>query len=408
MRYKYLGLYIALLLTYTIQAQTPATAPKRILVLGLKTSQFNSNVYYINELAFLNDTAQSKVIDLYNQTLLQTLTEYPSTQYQFILPTSIEIAAIQRRSNYVEWKNEYKEPYLALDADSVQDVQFAQLIGIYSADYVLNLNYYNIFRNSPPAFYSSTIKTRHIIDYELFNSQLGIASAGQITLISTNSKATAMKPKYTDFAAQLIERLQIVEGNFPTAVAEKKYLRLRERIIKDAWGAGFSLGWGNTYGWFSTQLLRNIGTQWDINGGIGFGPSGFKAGAGVRYFLLNYGRKYKPFFEVNYAWASGMKIDMGGEKDDSGTQLYPDRVSTFRIPSDQAIHLKTGFRWLKNSKAWMLHVGYAMPFKGDKARIIAAGSDVSVETFNRRKNWADLFTVGGVDVGITYLIYFQR
>lgn len=411
MRKGCLVICMLLILANLVQAQPSDRqqgSAARILVLGLKPSQFNSNVYYINELAFLNDTSQTEVINLYNQTFLQTLAAYSPGSYQFVLPTQAEEAAIHSRSSYIEWTNEYKEPYLALDADSVQDVLFKDLIGKYQADYILNLNYYNIYRSSPPAFFSETIKTRHIVDYEVFDAQLAIASAGQIIMISNNSRASAMKSKYTDFATQLIERLEIFAGKFPVAVAEKKYMRLRERAIKNTWGAGFSLAWGGTYGWFSTQLVRNIGTQWDVNGGIGFGPSGFKAGTGVRYFLLNYGRRYKPFFEVNYAWASGMKIEMGGEKDQTGAQLYPEQVSTFKIPSDQALHLKTGFRWLRNNKAWMVHVGYAVPLKGERVRIIAPGDDVSTETFNRRKNWADLLTVGGVDVGITYIVYFQR
>jgi hypothetical protein len=65
---------------------------------------------------------------------------------------------------------------------------------------------------------------------------------------------------------------------------------------------------------------------------------------------------------------------MGGEKDDSGNQLYPEEVSTFKIPSDQAVHLKTGFRWLKNNKAWLVSVGYGIPFNGYKAEVISSGS----------------------------------
>jgi hypothetical protein len=236
-----------------------------------------------------------------------------------------------------------------------------------------------------------------------------VASAGQLVFTTTNSRAKALKSKYSDLATQLADRLKIYEGNYAPAIAEKKYMSLKEQLITNAWGAGLSVGWGSAYGWVSTELTRYLGNRWDINAGIGFGPSGFKAGAGLRYYLLKYGGRYKPFFGINYAWASGIKeFDMGGEKDDSGNQLYPEEVSTFKIPSDQAVHLKTGFRWLKNNKAWLVSVGYGIPFNGYKAEVISSGSDVSVDTFNKRKKWANLFTVGGVDVGITYIIYFSR
>jgi hypothetical protein len=264
-------------------------SPKKILVLGFKITQFNSNVYYVDELAFLNSSTKDKVIDLYNQTLAQTLGEYSSNTYRFISPDTAEIASVHARSNYIEWKNEYKEPYLALNSDSLQDIYLSNLMQKYGASYLLSFNYYNIFRTTPPAFYTDAIKVKHILDYELFTPNLFVASAGQLVFTTTNSRAKALKSKYSDLATQLTDRLKIYEGNYAPAIAEKKYMSLKEQLITNAWGAGLSVGWGSAYGWVSTELTRYLGNRWDINAGIGFGPSGFKAGAGLRYYLLKYG-----------------------------------------------------------------------------------------------------------------------
>jgi hypothetical protein len=407
------GFSIIFLLCYVSVINTAAqlnlpneSAKTTILVLGLHPNQFYSNVYYLDELGKLNDTSRASAIDLYNRTLVSALAAYPSDKYHFVRPDSAEAARIHAKSMYVDWQNEYKEPYIALDADSVQDLAMKNLMRKYGASYLLSLNYYLIYRNSPPAYYSPVIRTRHQIHYELFTTDMGIASAGQIVLVSENSRADFMRQRYSEFAEVLLDRLQIVEGNYTTEQARKRYLLLKERLIKNKWATGFSIGWGMPYGWFGTELVRNLGSRWDVNAGIGMGPSGFKAGTGTRYYLLAYGTRFKPFFSAHYAWGSGMTIRMGGEKDESGNLINEESTTQFRIPSNQAVHLKTGFRWLRLNKALMLSGGYAIPFKPARAEMIWNGKDVPANVFNRRRKWADMFTIGGLDIGFTYIIYF--
>jgi hypothetical protein len=409
---KYCCCYI--ILFYSLSAFNAAaqpaspsdTAKATILVIGLHPTQFYSNVYYIDELAKLNDTSASAATALYSYTLVNALKQYNSGNYRFVSADSAEVARIHARSTYVDWQNEYKEPYIALDADSAQDLAMKALMQKYNADYLLSLNYYLIYRGSPPTYYNPVIRTKHQVHYELFSRSMNIASAGTIVLASGNSQASAMVPQYNEFAQTLLARLAITEGNYTAEQARKKYLLLRERLIRNKWGGGISIGWGMPYSWFGTELVRNLGTRWDVNAGIGFGPSGFKAGAGVRYYLLEYGAAFKPFFSAHYAWGSGMTIRMGGEKDESGNLINEQATTQFYIPSNHAVHLKTGFRWLKLNKSIMLSAGYGIPFKPDRAEVIWNGNEVPADVFRRRRNWADSFSIGGLDVGITYVIFF--
>jgi hypothetical protein len=377
-----------------------------ILVIGLQPTQFYSNVYYIDELARLNDTSAARATELYSQALVNVLGNYASDKYRFVAADSAEVARIHTRSTYVDWQNEYKEPYVALDADSVQDMAMKNLMQKYGADYLLSLNYYLIYRNNPPAYYSPVIRARHQIHYELFDTGMRIASAGQILLTSNDARAQAMRQLYPRFAELLLSRLAIWEGNYTARQARQQYFLLREELIKNKWGGGFSAGWGMPYSWFGAELLRNLGRRWDVSGGMGFGPSGFKAGAGVRYYLLEYGTGFKPFLSAHYAWGSGMTIRMGGENDENGNLINEEYTTQFRIPSNHALHLKAGFRWLRTNKAFMISTGYGIPFKPVRAETIWNGSDVPADVLSRRRRWADLFSIGGLDVGITYIIYF--
>ncbi|MDO1444786.1 hypothetical protein Q0590_00915 [Rhodocytophaga aerolata] len=389
------------------QVNAPAEPGKStILVIGLQPTQFYSNVYYIDELARLNDTSGSKATELYSQALVEVLTRYTSNKYRFVAADAAEMASIHARSTYVDWQNEYKEPYVALDADTVQDVAMKNLMQKYGADYLLSLNYYLIYRNNPPAYYNPVIRARHQIHYELFDATMRIASAGQILLTSSDARAQAMRPLYPQFAEVLLSRLAIWEGNYTEKQALQKYVLLRERLIKNRWGGGLSVGWGMPYGWFGAELVRNVGSRWDVSGGIGVGPSGFKAGAGLRYYLLDYGTRFKPFFGAHYAWGSGMTIRMGGENDESGNLINEEYTTQFYIPSNHAVHLKTGFRWLKTNKAFLLSAGYGIALKDKRAEVLFNGNDVPTDVFSRRRNWANRFIIGGLDVGITYIIYF--
>jgi|GEM_PF-3266163 len=389
-----------------VAAQEPAAGPKaKILVFGLKVTQFSANAYSVNELAFVNDSTglrddnASRVIGTYSDEVVTALTGKADPRYEFVAADSAVAARMHARSEYAEWQNVFKEPYTSLVSDSVLDGQLKGTMAGYGADFILSLNFYEIASRYYPLYLTPYLKAEHRIDYEILDANLSVVSAGRLYLTSRDIRATAMRPQYAKFAREVADRLEIALTSPDLASARRQLRTLRERNLANAWAGGISMGWGAPYGWFGLELVKQLGRGLDVGGGIGFGPSGFKAGAGVRAYLLNYGQKFNPFVAAHVSWASGLQFDVGGEEDDSGNQLQPDDISTFKIPSGTALHLKTGFRWLSRNRALLLGVGYGVPFGRYKAEV----------TRNRsasRRRTADLFTPGGFEAGFTYLYYF--
>ncbi len=389
-----------------VAAQQPAAGPRaKVLVLGLKLTQFSADAYSVQELAFVNDSTglrndnASRVIRTYSDEVIAALTGQSDPRYEFVAADSGAVMLVHRRSTYVDWQNAFKESYTSMTADSVLDGQLRGVMAGYGADFVLSLTFYEIASHYYPMYVTPYLKAEHRIDYEILDRNLGVVSAGRLYLTSRDVRAASMRPQYARFAREVADRLEIALTSPDLAAARRQLQTLKERRLANAWAGGVSMGWGAPYGWFGLELVKNLGRGFDLGGGIGFGPSGFKAGAGVRAYLLNYGQQFNPFVSAHVAWASGLQFDVGGEEDDSGNQLNRDDISTFKIPTGTALHLKTGFRWLHRSRALMLGVGYGVPFGRYKAEV----------TGNRsagRRRTADLFTPGGFEAGFTYLYYF--
>jgi hypothetical protein len=377
----------------------------KVLVSGLKLTQFSANVYSVSELAFVNDSTgltdknASRVIRTYSDEVVAALTDLPDDRYQFVALDSGVISRLHNRSQYTAWQNVFKEEYTSQVSDSVLDGQLKGIMAGYGADFFLSLNFYEIAGNYYPLYLTPYLKAEHRIDYEILDRNLSVVAGGRLYLSSRDIRASAMRPEYQKFAREVADRLEIALTSPDLPSAKRKLQVLQQRRLVNAWAGGISMGWGAPYGWFGLELAKNLNRGLDVNGGIGFGPSGFKAGVGVRAYLLNYGRKFNPFLSAHVAWASGLQFDVGGEEDESGTQLDPDDVSTFKIPTGTALHLKTGFRWLYRNRALLLGAGYGIPFGRYKAEVTGN------ESAGRRRT-ADLFTVGGFEAGFTYLYYF--
>ncbi len=387
-------------------AQPPPAGPKaKVLVFGLKLTQFSANAYSVGELAFVNDSTglrddnASRVIRAYSDEVIAALTGRSDPRYEFVAADSNAVMLAHRRSEYVDWQNAFKEQYTSLTADSVLDGQLKGILAGYGADFLLSLNFYEIASHYYPLYLTPYLKAEHRIDYEILDRNLAVVSAGRLYLTSRDIRAKSMRPEYDKFAREVADRLEIALTSPDLASARRQLQTLRERQLSNAWAGGISMGWGAPYGWFGLELVKNMGRGLDVGGGIGFGPSGFKAGAGVRAYLLNYGKGFNPFLAAHVSWASGLQFDVGGEEDESGNQLDPDDISTFKIPAGTALHLKTGFRWLRRNRALLLGVGYGVPFGRYEAEVTGNRSP-------SRQRTADLFTPGGFEAGFTYLYYF--
>ncbi len=389
-----------------VAAQPTAAGPKaKVLVLGLKLTQFSANAYSVGELAFVNDSTglrddnAVRVIRAYSNEVVAALTGRSDPRYEFVAADSNVVTLAHRRSEYVDWQNVFKEQYTSMTADSVLDGQLKGIMAGYGADFLLSLNFYEIASHYYPLYLTPYLKAEHRIDYEILDRNLAVVSAGRVYLTSRDIRAKSMRPGYAKFAGEVADRLEIALTSPDLASARRQLQTLRERHLSNAWAGGISMGWGAPYGWFGLELVKNMGRGLDVGGGIGFGPSGFKAGAGVRAYLLNYGQGFNPFLSAHVSWASGLQFDVGGDEDESGNQLDPDDISTFKIPAGTALHLKTGFRWLSRSRALLLGVGYGVPFGRYKAEVTGNRS-------SSRQRTADLFTPGGFEAGFTYLYYF--
>ncbi len=396
------------LLSLTTAAQNLSGGSKpKIIVSGLRLSQFSANVYSVAELAFVNDSAGltndnvSRVIRTYSDEVVKAMTNYADDRFGFVALDSNTVSRLHSRSRYAEWENVFKEKYTSLVSDSVLDGQMRGTMAGYGADFLVSLNFYEITANYYPMYVTPYLKTVHRIDYEVFDRSLAVVAAGRVSLASPDIRASAMGPEYARLAREIADRLEIALTSPDLPTARQKLRVLREKRLANAWAAGISLGWGAPYGWAGAELVRNLGRKFDVGGGIGFGPSGFKAGAGVRAYLLNYGQKFTPFLGAHVAWASGLKFDVGGSEDESGNQTDPDDISNFNIPAGAALHLKSGFRWLSLRQAFLLGVGYGVPF--GRYRAIVTGRQTTA-----RQRTADSFAVGGFEAGFTYLYYLGR
>lgn len=388
------------------QNLSEGTKPE-ILITGLRLSQFSANVYSVDELAFVNDSAgltrqnAGRVIDTYSDQVVKALAGYDDTRFRFVPLDTGSVYRMHRRSKYADWQNVFKENYTSLVSDSVLDGQLKAVMAGYGADFLVSINFYEITANYYPMYLTPYLKAVHRVDYEVFDRSLAVVAAGRVSMASADVRATAMQEEYNKLAREIADRLQIALTSPDLAAARQKLRVLQQKRLANTWAAGVSLGWGTPYGWFGAELVRNIGQKFDAGGGIGFGPSGFKAGGGMRAYLLNYGQKFNPFLGAHVAWASGLKFDVGGREDESGNQIDPDDVSNFDIPAGAALHLKTGFRWLRLREALMLGVGYGIPFGRYRAGV--TGKQTSA-----RQRTADSFAAGGFEAGFTYLYYFGR
>ncbi|MFW5759874.1 MAG: hypothetical protein ACOCXH_02710 [Cyclobacteriaceae bacterium] len=391
-----------LLLSHGLWAQQskPDTASFRILVVGFDTAQFYSNVFYLEDLAYYNNTTTDSVVEKYRNKLMQTLKYYDAEKYDFVIADSADQVLVQRSSNYLNVVNDYDEESIGLAAnDTVKEPYILDLMKKYDAGYLLSINAYEIYREKPPNYISYSTKTKHILHYDLFDRNLNSVTNGKIPLTTFANESFFMVGRYEEFAKDLLLRLRAYLTADENESPRTRYKELKESLIKDYWGMGLSVGFGSPYGILGIHATRYLNPNVDINLGLGYDFSGFKFGAGARIYMLNFESKFKPFLAMNYAYATGNEFQMGGATDEFGNQLDPDDVSNLKIYSDHAIHMGAGVRYLFENQQVLLNVGYSFPFK-DKNPIIRSGKESQ-----SRLNFAEAMAPGGLDITLTYSFY---
>ena len=321
-----------------------AEMKKRILVVGFDTTQFYTNVFYIDELAYYNNTTTYKVVDLYKKKLLQVLKYHDNkNEYEFIIADSADQYKVFKNSDYLEVENDYGEPFIGIAAkieDTLSNIQGQLLVDLmkkYNTSYLLTINAYEIYKKNPPEYTSYATRTQHIIHYDLFNRELNSLFSGKISLKAFANEAYYMVSNYQEFAEEILLRLEAFLQKDEFTSMQEKYLELKEAYIKNRTGLGVTAGFGAPYGLFGVLMSRYLSKNLELNAGLGYDFNGFKIGAGARLYMMKFNSQLKPFLGLNYAYASGNTFEIGGATDEFGTQLEPDDVSRIRIFKDHAI-----------------------------------------------------------------------
>jgi len=404
--------FLIIFFTIRLQAQGNMSevdsVSNRILVVGFDTTQFYSNIFYLEDLAYYNNTSVDSVVEMYRGKLLQTLKYFEDKKFDFVQADSADQAIVHRSSVYLNVLNDYDEEFIGLAAnDSVREPYLIDLMEKYNAGYLLSINAYEIYREKPPQYISYNTKTKHILHYDLFNRNLNAVASGTIPLTTHANESFFMIGNYEQFANDILLRLRAYLTADENESARTRYEELKESMIKEHWGLGLSVGFGSPYGLLGIHATKYLGSNVDINFGLGYDFSGFLFGAGTRIYMLKFESDFKPFLSVNYAFATGNEFQMGGVTDEFGNQQNPEDVTTFKIFSDHAIHLGAGVRYIFDTQQVLLSVGYSFPFKDENPERLD-NNPVSRETVRSRLNFAEAMAPGGLDITLTYSFYLVQ
>jgi hypothetical protein len=386
------------------KGETQQPKPRKVLVIGLDTLLFSSNIFYIDELAHYNNVDIYEVVDLYNKRLMDALREFNHEEFKFIIADSADVAAVHAVSVYVELENDFGEEFTGIaPAEGHGEVLF-DLMEKHDAEYILSINAYQIYHNNPPAYVSYDIKADHIIHYDLFNRALTNIYGGQTPLTSFAVEAIFMGSHYREFARGITLWLTAHEQSLQTNKPIKEVFNLlRDEKYINASALGLSVAFDGPYGLVGGSFSRLIGRNFEVNTGLGYDFSGFKIGLGTRYYFSDIiKRRLKPLVGLNYTFVTGNTFEIGGRKDEYGNQLDPDDVSRFKIHADQTLHLQGGISyWLENSLL-SLSVGYSYPFRGRRPELLSGNDSQSRMNFIRAMN------PGGLGITLTYSFFINQ
>jgi hypothetical protein len=378
--------------------------PRNVLVIGLDTLQFSSNIFYIDELAHYNNVGIYEVVKLYNKRLMDVLREFDHDQYKFVIADSADKAAVHAVSVFVDLENDYGDEFQGIAPAEGHGQVLFDLMEKHNADYVLSINAYQIYHRNPPSYVSYDIKADHIIHYDIFNRALSNIHGGNAPMTSNAVEAIFMGSHYREFARGITLWLQAheksLENNRPI---KENFNLLRDQKYINASALGLSASFDGPYGLVGVHYSRLIGRNVDVNTGLGYDFSGFKVGFGGSYYFRDImNRRLKPLVGFNYSFASGNTFDIGGRKDDYGTQLNPDDVSTFRIYSDHTLHFQSGISYWMEYSMLSLTVGYSYPIRGRWPELVSGKESAG------RMNFVRAINPGGLGITLRYSFFINQ
>ena len=405
MKYKHVFLLILLILCFKSVTSAPIQEkPKRILVIGLDTLQFSSNIFFIDELAHYNGVGVYDVVKLYNNRLMAALRDFKDKEFQFVIADSTETATVHANSVFIELENDLDEPFTGIAPAEGYGESLFQLMDKHQADYILTINEYQIYHKNPPDYISYDIKADHIIHYDLFNRSLTNIYGGRKPMTSNAVEAIFMMSHYKNYAKTVTIWLSAHEKsiNNDLSVVENFKLIRDEKYI-NASAFSLSVAFDGPYGAIGVAYSRFIGRDIEAHAGLGFDFSGMKIAVGANYYLSDLiGPKFRPFFGISYALNTGNTFELGGSVDDYGNQLNPEDVSKFKISGDHAIHFTGGMSYWMEYSVISVSAGYSFPFKGIRPQLISGNDSKG------RLNLVNALNPGGLGISVKYLIFFNQ
>ena len=381
------------------QSQTIKT-----VIIGLDTTQFFSNAYYLDDLAKANMVEPKDVPRMFGLHLSGNMADYSYLDYTYEKAGFEETDSVRQEGRYGTILDISSNEYLGFIPLNKQQESLRNLIKRRSADYVVSINLYEILADTED-FKTGDIAS-HVIHYDLLDKNLRLVHSGKFEADTYEYGVYDLEWLYHDFALDLIFWIRTYESGEKDVFEQYQneiddYFRRGSSITRKN-GIGLAAGGGMPYGGLGLEYSQLINDYWEWNFGAGWDFSGFNLGIGTRYYALgNQGKRTRPFAGLNFAFASGNKFTLGEEKDEFGTVINPLEVSKFKIYADLAIYATAGLNIKIDEELSIVpSVGYSFPF-GRKAPTLLSGPEKEF-----RNNFAEFSAVGGVQIGITIIGYW--
>lgn len=170
--------------------------------------------------------------------------------------------------------------------------------------------------------------------------------------------------------------------------ASSKEIRFQPTQFK----IGFNLGWGFPYsaGVEFSMLFHEL---FDVNVGGGVGLSGWKYGAGARFYPMR-DSKVSPMIGGYLYHATGIKALLLFNK-------YED--AEYQITADNAFLLNGGMRLrFGRGNYFTVAVGHIFPFEGEQAKYLNGSRD------RQLRNRANSLATSGLSINVGILIKLSR
>ena len=307
--------------------------------------------------------------------------------------------------------NKFTEVYVSAVKTNEMKQFMDTVLEATEVDYVMTINLYSIAVNK--SYDNAIDRVEHSIHYDIYNAESDPVYGGQFFTTTKDFSSSNLNEVFSNFLRDVHYRLEILQETNDKDLFESlyqaKYTNYYNEIygLKNSWGVGFTTALNSVYGGIGLHVLYFVSNDLELNSGMGFDFSGYKMGAGLRYFIFNNQNfNNRIFVTLNYGFNSGNTFELGGQRDENGYQLYPNDVSNHKIYFDHAVHLGTGVNFTSDFSAnekfvFQPFIGYSFSFINKDTELLS-GKDV-----NFRNNFTEFMGSGGIHFGINITAYFK-